>query len=123
MRNRHILIESTFLGVVIAIAFILLLNFTGRKHQTLKAGKHSSEITARKDFPTPDAPTEKICASNPSGSIPSAVIIEVGRQVLCLFTINYEVDVEFLADEPDAPLPLTKFFFKLFRTFISPNAP
>jgi hypothetical protein len=122
MKNKDILIESIFFGLVIATAFILLLNFTGNKEKSFKTGKHSSEIAAKKDFPPTDGPIEEIRASNPSGSIPSAIFIEVGRQILCLFTIVYEVDVEFLY-EPEVPLPLTKFFTTLFRTFISPNAP
>jgi hypothetical protein len=123
MRNRDILIESTSLGIVIAVALILLLNFTARKEQLSKAGLHSVEITTKSDFPSPGTQTKKISAYNPGASIPSAVFIEAGRQVLCLFTIDFEVDVQFLEHKPDAPLPLTKFFFTLFRTFISPNAP
>ena len=123
MGNRDILIESIFCGLVIAIAFILLLNFTAHTDQSSKTGKHSSEISAKKDFPASDAPIEEIRASIPSGSIPSAIFLEVGRQILCLFTIVFEIDVEFLKYEPDVPLPLTKFFTILFRTFISPNAP
>ena len=123
MRNREILIESTFLGIVIAIALILLLNFSSRKEQILKDGKHSTAIALKNHIPVPAAPTEEIRSAKATGSIPSTVLIQVDRQILCLFTIVYEVDVAFVKYEPNIPLPLIKFYFTLFRTFISPNAP
>lgn len=123
MRNREIIIESTFLGIVIAIALILLLNFTSSKEQIVKTGKHSTAIALKKDVPVRNAPTEEVRSARAIGSIPSVVVIEVDRQILCLFTILYEVDVAFVQYETNVPLPLIKFYFTLFRTFISPNAP
>jgi hypothetical protein len=116
-------ITASILGILISVVLILLINVTSRQECDSKWSFSILELAADDTLPDDNKPHEVLRASDSTGNIPAPVCVEAGRDLLCIFTIIFDDKLGFHNYQRDIPQPLTKLFFVLFRTFISPNAP
>ena len=83
----------------------------------------STEIAAKTDMPNQEIPTEEMRAVKQNANIPSAIHVQVDRQILCLFVL-------FTSHKHEYPQVVNrKFPYRSrnvpnsLRAIISPNAP
>ena len=124
MTRHGTILESVLVGLGLSVILIVLLNLSLRPEvdRSVKSAPLSEYAAAGlpQQEESPAGLELRVMDSTPN--VPSAVQVEVGREVLCLLTIVY-TEITFYEYKPDVPIRLSKFFLTLFRTVISPNAP
>jgi hypothetical protein len=123
MIKRNTILESVLTGLLLSVALVVLLNIPSHKSNSNHGDRQISAVEVDGGVPDQETPKEVFRESRATPQIPSVISVEVGRELLCLITVIYSDDEVLPIYKPDVPLPLTKFFFTLFRLVISPNAP
>jgi hypothetical protein len=117
-------IESTLLGLIVAVGLLFLLNANDHDERLYPDATGSKFLEIRSALPVPDAPSssEILKANTLSFHVPSGVCVEVSRELLVLYAICFEKD-SIPRFDFDVPVQSCTLFLRLFRTLISPNAP
>jgi hypothetical protein len=123
MNERGMIVKSMLVGLIISASFLLLLNLQSYGRQVDAHHSSPTEIAAKTCLPNQEIPSEEVRAVHQNANIPSAIHVQVVRELLCLFVLLHDVKLEYPRYEPEVPLPLSKHFITLFRAVISPNAP
>lgn len=124
VKRHQTIFESIVVGLGLSVILIVLLNLSLTPDSNKSANpspltEYAAAVPASSEGP----PAEELRAIDFTPNVPSALQVEVSREILCLLTILYTEEIIFYVYEPDVPIRLSKLFFTLFRTVISPNAP
>jgi len=134
IRNNNITTEMTRL--ILIFCFIIAsqaMIFSVPKHSAGQSSTAHIELTKTKmvfnssatHLPGDDSDNQNIpltVSASTFSHLPSTLYIYIDQEILCLFSILYEIRQP-ETYQPPSPVALSRFFVHMFRVIISSNAP